>query len=94
MTQRDGYSTFVDDWLPTYTGKSGEVPDLTREKVWEEVVEKYGIEKEYNEKITKWREERELLKNKGDDRKRRKEAALEEEEYANAWMAWLARARD
>ena len=57
MAQRDGYSAFVDDWLPSYTGNGGADPDLTREKVWEEVVEKYDIREVYNKKIQVWREE-------------------------------------
>lgn len=79
MAQRDGYSTFVDEWLPKYTGDRGD-PNLTREKVWGEVMKKFGIEKIYEEKITAWRKEREHLKIKGDNREERKRAAVEEEE--------------
>lgn len=79
MAQRDGYSAFVDDWLPTYAGNGGEDPDLTRASVWDEVVERYKIEKVYEERIKAWREERERLKLKAEGREQRKMAALEEE---------------
>ena len=84
MAQRDGYSAFVDDWLSAYTGSGGEDPELTRASVWEEVIEKYNIEKVYEERIKTWRQERERLKLKAEGRKQRKMAAMEEEAHAEA----------
>ncbi|KAL8795359.1 MAG: hypothetical protein Q9195_002100 [Heterodermia aff. obscurata] len=89
MAQRDGYSAFVDDWLSNYAGKEGGDPDLTRQKVWDEVEKKYNIESVYKSRIMAWREERERLKIKGEGREERKRIALEEEAYANAWIEML-----
>ena len=86
MALRDGYSAFVNDWLSAWPGKEGGDPDLTRQKVWDEVVEKFDIRCVYEGKITAWREQRELLKIKGEGREERKRVALEEEAYANAWI--------
>ena len=84
MAQRDGYSAFVDGWLPTYTGSEGEGSELTRASVWDEVVEKYKIDKVYEERIRTWRAERERLKLKAEGREQRKMAAMEEEAHAEA----------
>ena len=89
IAQRDGYSAFVDDWLPAYLGQEGGDPDLTRQKVWDEVEQKFGIKCMYEERITAWREERERLKAKAEGREERKRIALEEEAYANAWIKML-----
>ena len=89
MAKRDGYSEFVDDWLSGYTGKEGGDPDLTRQKVWDEVEQRYEIRFVFEMRITEWREERERLKAKGEGREERKRVALEEEAYANAWIAML-----
>lgn len=89
MAQRDGYSAFVDDWLSAYSGKEGGDPDLTRQKVWDEVETKFDIKCVYEGRITAWREMREQLKIKGESREERKRVALEEEVYANAWIEML-----
>ena len=94
MVQRDGYSAFVDDWLPMYSGIEGGNADLTREKVWKEAVEKFDIQELYEQKIKTWREERERLKLKSEGREQRKRAALEDEVYANAWIETLNNERD
>ena len=89
MAQRDGYSSFVNDWLFGYTGTGGGDPDLTREQLWEEVVEKFAIKRVYRERITAWRKERERLNLKSKERADRKQAALEEEAHANARIETL-----
>ena len=89
MAQRAGYSAFLDDWLSANLGKEEGDPDLTRQKVWDEVEKKFDIKCMYEERITAWREERERLKTKAEGREERKRVALEEEAYANAWIKML-----
>lgn len=89
MKQRDGYSTFVDDWLAFYPGSGGGDLELTREKIWDEVLEKFGVKVVYEERISKWRKEQEQIeKNKG-DRAERIRVMQEEAAYADAWIEWL-----
>ena len=91
MAQRIGYSAFVDDWLPSYNGSERGDLDLTRQKLWEEVADKFDIRRVFEERISAWREERERLKLKWEVREERKRVALDDEAYVAAWMTALER---
>ena len=62
---------------------------MTREKVWEEALERFGVKEVYEERIGKWRKEQQQIeKNKG-DRAERIRLMQEEAAYADAWIKWL-----
>ena len=87
MAQRDGYSLFVDEWLPNHGGPDGGDPTLTREKVREEVLERFNVRTEYDARIKQWNSERAALRARKESREERKKQAMEDEEYANAWIS-------
>ena len=77
MAQRDGYSKFVDKWLPAYEGPEGGDLTLTREGLADEVFEKFDVRGKYEKRIEEWRMEREALNVKREERGERKMKALE-----------------
>lgn len=87
MAQRDGYSYFVDEWLPTHEGPDGGDPTLTRGGVTAELLERFHARTEYDARTKQWRSEQAALKAKKAGREERKRQAMEDEEYANAWMS-------
>lgn len=99
MGQREGYRRFVEEWVPRVEreredrkGREGEGThgdEVTREGVLEEALEVFGKRKEYEERVQMWRRERAELTSKQEAKQERKARALEESEYANAWMGWL-----
>ena len=93
MAQRDGYSRFVDEWLPSYEGPVGGDPSLTRQGVAEEVFERFDVRKGYETRIEEWRCEREALRIKKEGREERKRKAIEEKAYADACVRALETVR-
>ena len=83
MAQRDGYSHFVDEWLPNHEGPDRGDPTLTREGVTAELLERFHVRTEYDARIKQWRSEQAALKTKKAGREERKRQAMEDEEYAN-----------
>ena len=87
MAQRVGYSLFVDEWLPSHDGPDGGDPTLTREGVTEEMLERFNLKAEHDARLKQWRSEQAALQAKKVGREERKRQAMEDEEYANAWMS-------
>ncbi|KAL8824179.1 MAG: hypothetical protein Q9191_005242 [Dirinaria sp. TL-2023a] len=91
MAQRDGYGHFVNEWLPTHEGPDGGDQTLTREGVTAELLERFHMRTEYDARIKQWRSEQAALKAKKAGRDERKRQAMEDEEYANAWISGAVR---
>lgn len=92
MSQRDGYSRFVDEWLVGYKGLERGA-ELTREGVKLECFARFEVREVYGRRLEEWRAEREALRVKKEGRDERKRTALEEEAYADAWIEMLGMGR-
>ena len=89
MGQRDLYRRFVDEFVPSRTdaGKCRQDGSgLTRVAVLEEALDLFGKRDDFNARVQTWQEERKQLSQKQGTRQWRKEQAIEEEAYANAWI--------
>ncbi len=90
MVGVEGYWRFV-EWLGDRDEKEGEMEGVgfSREGVLEEALEVFGKTREYEERLEEWRGERAELSRRQEDRRERKAKAVEEGEYADAWVGWL-----
>ena len=88
MAQRPLYRQFVDEWLPKRAdlGSAGRECTATRQSVMDEVLERYGKRKEYEEVLQIWCKERAELHAKQRAKESRRANAKREIEYAEAWM--------
>lgn len=88
MGQRPLYRRFVDEWLHELPelAEPGMNSSVTRQSVLNEVLEKYGMRKQYEEMLQTWREERAELHSKQEGRELRRADAKEEIAYADAWI--------
>ena len=94
---REGYRGFV-EWVESTTeqqnGEDGQVEgmnEMMREEVLEEGLEVFGKRREYEERVEQWRKEQvESAKRQG-LREERKARAVEQGEYADAWIGCLER---
>ncbi|MCJ1473564.1 hypothetical protein MMC13_002215 [Lambiella insularis] len=88
MRQRPIYSRFVSEWLPQRLRRDDvhHDPDLTRECVLGELLERYGKSEEYEKTLQEWRAERKELEEKQQYKEQRRAAAKGAREYADAWI--------
>lgn len=88
MGQRPVYSRFVSEWLPQRLSGEDECRDAqaTREDVMNEVLDRFGKREEYEETLRKWREERQVLEAKQQNKEQRRAGVKAEMEYAEAWI--------
>ncbi|MCJ1285439.1 hypothetical protein MMC26_004779 [Xylographa opegraphella] len=91
MGKRPLYQQFVDDWLPQRVGieELREVAELTRESVFEEVLDRYGKREEYEQTLRLWNQERADLQAKQQSKEQRRAEWLAEAEYADSWIRAL-----
>ncbi|KAL8828503.1 MAG: hypothetical protein Q9170_006577 [Blastenia crenularia] len=92
MAQRDLYRRFVDEFLRggTNTVKGQDQgTGLTREKVLDEALAKFGKQDEFVTRVEVWRKAREELSHRQETREWKKMQAMEDEAYASAWINWL-----
>lgn len=93
MRSRAAFRDFVEEWLPKLQreepgfGERGK--ELTREMVWEEVMERFeGVRDEADRTLEAWRKEQRKITENRKKRDVRKALAGEEERYRDAWMEW------
>ena len=93
IAQRDLYRRFVDEWLTANVAivktRGEKVPGFMREDVQEAALERWGKRGEFEGRVEEWRRERRELLDKQKGRQKRKNDALEVEEYVGAWVRWL-----
>ncbi|KAL8769412.1 MAG: hypothetical protein Q9209_004640 [Squamulea sp. 1 TL-2023] len=89
MGQRELFRQFVEEFLPSRISMAqniGDAAGVTREDVYEEVLERFGKREEAETRIRAWRQERDELEQKQATRRWRKEQAQEDNAYADAWI--------
>jgi hypothetical protein len=93
MAQRELYRRFVDEWVPENAQfiktRGSSDARFMREDVQEAALGRWGKGGEFERRVEEWRREREDLRTKQEGRVRRKEEAIEEALYADAWIGWM-----
>lgn len=104
MAGREIYRRFVEDWMPRWTDggnadfpqKGGEddeeweeIRKARRTAVLQEALDQFGQQAEYDAKVAEWKAKRKQWLGKSEGREDRKIRAIEEAEYADAWIDFL-----
>ncbi|KAL8923426.1 MAG: hypothetical protein Q9172_003123 [Xanthocarpia lactea] len=92
MTSREVYKRFVEDFLPKRTFEvqgSGAASGLTREDVFEEALKEFDKRQDVEVRIREWQQKRDELGRRQGTRQWRKEVAMEENAYTDAWIKSL-----
>ncbi|KAL8674852.1 MAG: hypothetical protein Q9168_000738 [Polycauliona sp. 1 TL-2023] len=90
--QRDLFRQFVEDFIPrrtTEVQQKDDISGLTREMVFEEAMKQFGKREEVETKIRQWRQEKLESNQKQGTRQWRKDLAMEDDAYTDAWMQSL-----
>ncbi|KAL8999037.1 MAG: hypothetical protein Q9169_002035 [Polycauliona sp. 2 TL-2023] len=90
--QREIFRQFVEDFLPGRTmgvQHKDYASGLTREDVFDEALRQFGIREEVETRIRDWRQERDEKSQTQAARRWRKEQAMDDDAYTDAWMQSL-----
>lgn len=89
LAQREVFKQFVEDFLPKRTLGVQHMEDasgLTREAVFEEALRHFDRREEVETRIREWRQERDEFIRKQAARQWRKEQAMKDDAYTDAWI--------
>ncbi|KAL8659856.1 MAG: hypothetical protein Q9226_000221 [Calogaya cf. arnoldii] len=89
VVQREVFRRFVEDFMPKRTLRirlKEDASGLTREDVFEEALRHFDRREEVESRIREWRQERDELERKQAARQWRKEQAMKDDAYTDAWI--------